>query len=588
MDEQETLSNRDGRVSNQDGHHGQDPTYTATDHPRSSRDTSAGRMCRRPIRTRMEAKLVAIAGPRKGTTFLLNDRETSIGSDGSNAIVLLGDPLVAPTQCVIRRDSGKHLIDDLRGGSPIFVNGLPAAPRPLEDGDEIRIGSTLFTFRLGKPDIPRAMASVRLEDDRLAGRSITELRRDDAFVVQSDLSASSATPDARVGRDMGGLLKVIAALSSIHGLATLQRPLLELLFEIVPAERGAILMAGEGAEAIASSFGWDRLEGSASDIHVSRSIIERVLRTGVALLARDQPEASSARRSRARFVVAAPILFFNRILGVLYLETNDHDTPLDEGHLQLAAISGAVAAMALENAQHIERLEHETLRLQAEINIEHNMIGDSPAMRRVYRRITRVAKTGSTVLIRGESGTGKELVARAIHRNSAARAKPFVAINCAALTETLLESELFGHEKGAFTGAVAQTKGKLEAADGGTVFLDEIGELPAGAAGQAAARVAGARVRAGRRHAPRASRLPARRGDQPRPGRGDQDRSVPAGPLLSHQRRVAHDATAARAAGGHLGAREPLRAEARGEGEAAGDRILTRRAQLSHPLRVAG
>jgi Nif-specific regulatory protein len=107
------------------------------------------------------------------------------------------------------------------------------------------------------------------------------------------------------------------------------------------------------------------------------------------------------------------------------------------------------------------------------------MVGAGPAIREMERFIARVAPTAATVLIRGESGTGKELVARAIHRNSPRRGRAFVAINCAAITETLLESELFGHEKGAFTGAVGQQKGKLEAADGGTLFLDEVGELAA-------------------------------------------------------------------------------------------------------------
>jgi transcriptional regulator with PAS, ATPase and Fis domain len=125
----------------------------------------------------------------------------------------------------------------------------------------------------------------------------------------------------------------------------------------------------------------------------------------------------------------------------------------------------------------IEWLHGENARLRADAAIEHDLIGESPAMRAVYRVIARAAGTDATVIVRGESGTGKELVARALHDNSARSHGPFVAINCAALPEALLESELFGHERGAFTGAVAQQKGRLEIAHRGTVFLDEIGEL---------------------------------------------------------------------------------------------------------------
>jgi two-component system response regulator AtoC len=110
---------------------------------------------------------------------------------------------------------------------------------------------------------------------------------------------------------------------------------------------------------------------------------------------------------------------------------------------------------------------------------EVELIGQSPAMQQVYKLVGQVAATDSTVLIRGESGTGKELIARAIHRHSARRAGPLVSVNCAAIPETLLEAELFGHEKGAFTGAAARRKGKFEAANHGTIFLDEVGELSA-------------------------------------------------------------------------------------------------------------
>jgi len=165
------------------------------------------------------------------------------------------------------------------------------------------------------------------------------------------------------------------------------------------------------------------------------------------------------------------------LMGLIYVDTNEPKNKLDSDHLELMTAIAAISAVSLDNARQMEQLENENRRLREGINIQHSMVGESAPMRTVYRFISRVAPTDSTVLITGESGTGKELVARAIHRNSTRAGKPFVAINCAALTETLLESELFGHERGAFTGAVAQKRGKLEVADGGTVFLDEMGDL---------------------------------------------------------------------------------------------------------------
>jgi two-component system, NtrC family, response regulator HydG len=160
------------------------------------------------------------------------------------------------------------------------------------------------------------------------------------------------------------------------------------------------------------------------------------------------------------------------------LEDGDQIRVGESVFLFLAPSTEAGTMLPAESAE--EALLTQTVVRLSRREIEHNMIGESPAMREVYLFIAKVAPKETTVLIRGESGTGKELVARAIHRNSPRVNGPFVAINCAALTETLLESELFGHEKGAFTGATAQKRGKLEVADGGTLFLDEVGELPPG------------------------------------------------------------------------------------------------------------
>jgi Nif-specific regulatory protein len=184
-----------------------------------------------------------------------------------------------------------------------------------------------------------------------------------------------------------------------------------------------------------------------------------------------------AEKPAVHSLMCVPLLNLDKAIGLIYLDTTNPAARFSNEDLQLVTAIAGIASMALESARQVEWLGSENQRLRAEVDLDHDMVGDSAAMREVYQLIERVASTDSTVLVYGESGTGKELCARAIHRNSNRRDQPFVAINCAALTETLLESELFGHERGAFTGAVTQKRGQLEMANSGTIFLDEMGEI---------------------------------------------------------------------------------------------------------------
>jgi two-component system, NtrC family, response regulator HydG len=275
---------------------------------------------------------------------------------------------------------------------------------------------------------------------------------------------------------------VSTTINAIRGLDELQERLLELLFEVIPAQHAGIMLSEEDTWDTDSIFALDRVKGKDQSVTISTTIVQQVLREGIALLTNDVASdekltSESMVSSHAVSVMCVPIKMLDRKLGAVYLDTSVKSDKFNRDHLQLVTAISCIAAVAIENARHFEWLESENRRLLNDVNIDHNMIGEGAAMQRVYHFISKVSPTDSTVLIVGESGTGKELAARAIHRNSKRAMKPIIAVNCAALTETLLESELFGHEKGAFTGAISQKKGRLEIADGGTLFLDEIGEL---------------------------------------------------------------------------------------------------------------
>src|SRR6266705_1861552 len=402
-------------------------------------------------------RLVALNGSKMGTSFAINT-ELSIGRESANSICLT-EASISRRHCVIRHVDGNFTIVDLDSFNVTFVNGIPVKEQPLSHGDQIAVGRVLFLFLLYDTGSDTEGA-VQLDDLQLTEGATVKLSHEHARYLHPEL-VSGLRPTPRVVRDLNALLKISTTINSLRDLSELQKGLLELIMEVIPAERGAILLYSEESDEFNSICGRHRVTGFDSAMSVSRTITQQVLRERVAVLSNDvfddqsTATAESLIASQVHAVLCVPVLSFERALGVIYLDTPQAKA-FDEEHLQLLTGIAGIAGVAFANARHVQWLEDQNERLQEEIKIENRMVGESPPMKRLHERIAKIAPRDSTVLIRGESGTGKELAAHAIHSNSPRSQQPFIAINCATLSDTLLESELFGHERGSFTGAIAQ------------------------------------------------------------------------------------------------------------------------------------
>jgi transcriptional regulator with GAF, ATPase, and Fis domain len=427
----------------------------------------------------MARRLLAISGPLRKSEFPLGP-EVAIGRDPDNTL-RLEDSAVSPHHCRIALRGDTFILTDLDSLSGTFVNGIPVKQRELKSGDELAVGSSVFLFEAEKSET--ALSSpVRMSDDDAPNAKTPQLHPDELLSLQPQ-SLAALPKSARMARNLSVLLQISRAIGSLRDEESLPWQLLGLIFDVIPAERGAILLLEEDSQEVRSQAAWDRVSGPDHPVSVNRGVVRRVIQQGVSLLESsagvpnpaDSPEENGERRRRT--LLCVPMISKQKPIGVIYLESSSPATALTEDDFQLLTAIAGLGVIGIENARQFESLGSENQRLLAEVILTHDMVGGSARMREVYQFIERVAPSDSTVLICGESGTGKELAARAIHKNSTRKHQPFVALNCAALTETLLESELFGHEKGAFTSAINLKKGFLEVAEGGTIFLDEIGEL---------------------------------------------------------------------------------------------------------------
>src|SRR3989440_1227608 len=427
----------------------------------------------------MNPRLVAVNGSKKGATFPLASEEITIGRESASSISL-NHASVSRRHCLIRREHDDFKILDLDSYNGTFVNGIPVKEQTLIHADQLRIGSIELLFLTEEGEQTTSGHLVRWDDSNPLTQSAKKLLPE-ALLHPTEQILVTDPAHERMARDLGVVLRIATRINQLRHTQELVREILDAIFEIIPVDRGAILL-GHGEKDFSSVYAKHRNQQN-HPIRVSRTVVARVMRERVAVLTNDiqtsesLKSADSLMAAQISSLMCVPLIVVEKLIGVIYLDTSDPIVRFDEAHLRLLAGIAGMAAVSLENARQIEWLEDENSRLRSTLAIDHSMIGESPAAQEVYRFIQRIAPAKSAVLICGESGTGKELVAHAIHANSPRAAQPFVPINCAALTETLLESELFGHERGAFTGAIGRKQGKLEVAHGGTAFLDEIGAM---------------------------------------------------------------------------------------------------------------
>jgi len=409
----------------------------------------------------MQPRLLVISGSQTGTVRPLIEGHISIGLDAGDELCPM-DAAAARRQCTIDQVDGEFEIVDPGSHLGTFVNGIPVRHRIIVHGDTIRVGKSELVFLV--------------HDDEKTGKILLSDAAPVATLTTIPVEQTAATFADQVGhmaRDLAALLRISNIINSIRDRELLQRELLQLIFEVIPAESGAVLLFLDLDGDPSSTVIWNRQPGVEKPIEIQRGLVHRAIWERSAIFTGPLAGASDVPN-----VLCMPLVAVEKTLGVIYLTSSSPTPPFREDHIHFLEPVSRIAAVTLENILALDGLRCENQQLKAEINPTGRLVGDNRQIRQLEDFIARVSRSESTVLIRGESGTGKEVVARAIHHKSPRAERPFVAINCAAIPETLFESEVFGYEKGAFTGAAGMRKGKLEAAGEGTLFLDEIGELP--------------------------------------------------------------------------------------------------------------
>ena len=405
-----------------------------------------------------------------GRTRVVNllKRLTSVGRGPDNDVPL-DDPAAPESAFHILFDGSRYQVGT--HGAAVQINGRKRDEHVLAAEDVIRIGDTELCFALGA--------------DPAAPPALTATRARETYNPDSQTAELPGIP----GRELAMLQRLTSFSEKVFGVwnvQTLLETLMDEAIDLTRADKGFLILVENGEPRIKVARNVNRQTIEDADERVSDSIVQDVVKSGRALIVSDalaDPKfkaSESVVNLKLLSVMCAPLKHKGDLFGVLYVGNDRLVNRFEPKSLDVLNIFAAQASLIVQNAMLVNDLflTNSELKNRLEGAKFGEIIGTCPGMREIYKRIEKIAQTDISVLITGETGTGKELIAREIHRRSTRAKGPFVVINCGAIPENLLESELFGHVKGAFTGAVATKPVKFQAAIGGTLFLDEIGEMP--------------------------------------------------------------------------------------------------------------
>ena len=380
---------------------------------------------------------------------------TSIGSGHDNDIVV-DDVEVADTHAHVRLEAGRFVLVALGRAQRIEIAGKRVRKHPFEHGDRVRLAGTSIRFNLW--DDPGTTETTREY----------ETNREDAIKAYETLATFSRT--LAETRDVGTLLEA----------------LMDQIVALTGAGKGFLLMMDDETPVVRTARNLNKESIAATLDQVSDSIISRVLESRQPIIVSDAlndthfKSSISVMQLRLCSVMCAPLLFRGELLGLIYVGNDNIVNLFEAQSLEVLRVFASQAALLVKHAMEVEGLERDNDALRNALRERRygSIIGACDAMLAVFRTVEKVASTDINVLILGETGTGKELIARELHRRSHRGEGRFVAVNCGAIPENLMESELFGHRRGAFTGATETKDGCFQHANGGTLFLDEVGEMP--------------------------------------------------------------------------------------------------------------